>query len=40
MQMSAHIADEIGSNAPLDKTPARGVAALEAIEIPAADDGL
>ena len=37
--MSAHIADEIGSNAPFDKTPVP-VAALEAIEIPAADDGL
>ena len=39
MQMSAQIADEIGSNAPLDKTPVP-VAALEAIEIPAADDRL
>jgi hypothetical protein len=39
MQMSAHIADEIGSNAPFDETPVP-VAALEAIEIPAADDRL
>jgi hypothetical protein len=29
--MAAHIADEIGSNAPLDKTP-EPVAALEAVE--------
>jgi len=39
MQMSAHIADEICSNAPFDETPVP-VAALEAIEIPAADDRL
>jgi hypothetical protein len=38
-KMSTHIADEIASNAPLDKTPVP-VAPLEAVEIPAADDGL
>jgi hypothetical protein len=37
--MAAYIADEIGSDAPLDETP-EPIAALEAVEIPAADDGL
>jgi hypothetical protein len=37
--MAAHVADEIGSNAPLHEAPL-SVAALKAIVVPTADDGL
>jgi hypothetical protein len=37
--MAAQIADEIRSNAPLHETPL-AVAALEAVVVPTADDGL
>ena len=38
-EMAAHVAYEVGSDAPLDETPS-SVAALEAVVVPTADDGL
>ena len=38
-EVAAHVAYEVGSDAPLHETPL-SVAALEAVVVPTADDGL